>query len=171
MYWGSMKLLLASTATAALASQIAFKLYKKFTKGKCDLNAMSADEMCTKLSNMKDWEINDVIMFSDIPSTQNVKISPGKEKKLIDSRELNCFKLIRYIKAARETLDVCMYLLTSNEIAEHIIRLGQKHVLVRILVDSDMACTSGSQIQRLQQYSKYCTIVIIPNVGVTILLN
>lgn len=157
MHWGSMKIILASTATAAIASQIAIKLYKKLRQPKSHKEV--EDDTCMKPVNNRDREINDVILFSEQITYHYVKTPQNKDIQLCESRELNCFKLIRYIKSANETLDVCMYLITSNEIAEHIIKLGEKHVLVRILVDNDMAYTSGSQIKRLEQYSEYSVLI------------
>lgn len=157
MDWKSAKILLASTATAVVASQVAKKLYKYFfkSKQKCSHTEIPTDDTCNEVLTIKNREINDVILFSDDVVRHTIKVPPNKDVTICESRELNCFKLIKYIKSARETLDVCMYLITSSEIAEHIIRLGQKHVLVRIVVDSDMAFTPQSQINKLKEYSKY----------------
>ncbi|CAH1638888.1 unnamed protein product [Spodoptera littoralis] len=46
-----------------------------------------------------------------------------------------------------------MYLITSKEIAEAIIRLGQRHVIIRIVVDSETAFKPPSQIKKLKEYS------------------
>ncbi|KAL0872206.1 hypothetical protein ABMA27_004609 [Loxostege sticticalis] len=155
MDWKSAKILLASTATAVVASQVAKKLYKYFfkSKQKCSHTEIPTDDTCNEVLTIKNREINDVILFSDDVVRHTIKVPPNKDVTICESRELNCFKLIKYIKSARETLDVCMYLITSSEIAEHIIRLGQKHVLVRIVVDSDMAFTPQSQINKLKEYS------------------
>ncbi|CAH0398597.1 unnamed protein product [Chilo suppressalis] len=152
MDWKSAKILLASTATAVVASQVAKKIYKYFFSNNSQSEVNYNKDTCDPLT-IKNREINDVILFSDDIVRHTIRVSPSKDITLCESRELNCFKLIKYIKSARETLDVCMYLITSNEIAEHIIRLGQKHVLVRIVVDSDMAFTPQSQINRLKEYS------------------
>lgn len=156
MDWRSARILLASTATVVVASQVAKKIYKYFfnTENGSKTEA-SADESCNELISFKNREINDVILFSDDIVRHTIRIPPNKDITICESRELNCFKLIKYIKSARETLDVCMYLITSGEISEQIIRLGQKHVLVRIVVDSDMANTPPSQIKKLREYSKY----------------
>lgn len=158
MNWKSAKFLLASTATVVVASQVAKKLYRYFfSTKKCYQSDLitDGDDSSTELINLKNREINDVILFSDDIIRHTIRVPPNKDLTICESRELNCFKLIKYIKSARETLDVCMYLITSNEIAEQIIRLGQKHVLVRVVVDSDMANTPPSQIKKLREYSKY----------------
>lgn len=156
MDWKSAKILLASTTAIVVASQVVKKLCKYFynIRNKPEVDAVS-DDTCSEVLSTKNKEINDVILFSDDVVRRAIKLTSNKDVSLIESRELNCFKLIKYIKSARETLDVCMYLITSTEIAEQIIRLGQKHVLVRIVVDSDMAFTPPSQIKKLKEYSKY----------------
>nr|XP_049706486.1 mitochondrial cardiolipin hydrolase-like [Helicoverpa armigera]XP_049706487.1 mitochondrial cardiolipin hydrolase-like [Helicoverpa armigera]XP_049706488.1 mitochondrial cardiolipin hydrolase-like [Helicoverpa armigera] len=154
MDWKNAKILLASTATMVVATQIVKKVYKYFTDSrKVTQSEHSSEDTCNEVLSIKNREINDVILFSDDIVRHTIKIPPNKNVTICESRELNCFKLIKYIKSARETLDVCMYLITSSEIAEQIIRLGQKHVLVRIVVDSDMAFTPPSQIKKLQEYS------------------
>lgn len=154
MDWKSAKILIASTATMVVVSQVAKKLYNYFftpNKSCCGTD----DDSCSEVVNLKNREINDVILFSDDVVRHTIRVPPNKDITICESRELNCLKLIKYIKSARETLDVCMYLITSSEIAEQIIRLGQRHVLVRIVVDSDMAQTPPSQIKKLKEFSKY----------------
>lgn len=152
MDWKSAKLILASTATVVVASQIVKKIYNYLTHKKVQPEAN--DEANNELLQFKNREINDVILFSDDVVRHTIRVPPNKDISICESRELNCFRLIKYIKSARETLDVCMYLITSSEITEQIIRLGQKHVLVRIVADSDMAHTPPSQIKRLKEFSK-----------------
>lgn len=154
MDWKSTKILLASAATIIVASKLVKKMYHHFFDEKPS-DSDKVNETCSDLIYTKTREINDVILFSDDVIRHTIKVPPNKDITICESRELNCFKLMKYIKSARETLDVCMYLITSSEIAEQIIRLGQKHVLVRIVVDSDMAHTPPSQIKKLKEYSKY----------------
>ncbi|CAK1550935.1 unnamed protein product [Leptosia nina] len=154
MDWKNAKFLFASTAAVMVASQVVKKICKYFynLKSKPETET-TEDDACSDVISYKNREINDVILFSDDVVRHTIKVPSNKGVSICESRELNCFKLIKYIKSARETLDVCMYLITSTEIAEQIIRLGQKHVLVRIVVDSDMAFTPPSQIKRLKEYS------------------
>lgn len=160
MDWKNTKMLLVSTATIFVASQVAKKVYRYYLdfkrSGTLETNS---NDTCNEVLSMKNREINDVIVFSDDIVRHTIRVAPNRDITICESRELNCFKLIRYIKSARETLDVCMYLITSSEIAEQIIRLGQKHVLVRIIVDSDMAFTPPSQIKKLKEFSKSYFII------------
>ncbi|XP_068618502.1 mitochondrial cardiolipin hydrolase-like [Battus philenor] len=154
MDWKSAKILLASTATIVLASQVAKKICRYFFSSSKEKEIEVAnDDTNSELLQIKNREINDVILFSDDIVRHTLRVSANKDVSICENRELNCFKLIKYIKSARETLDVCMHLITSTEITEQIIRLGQKHVLVRIVVDSDMAYTPPSQVKRLEEYS------------------
>ncbi|KAM3960751.1 mitochondrial cardiolipin hydrolase [Aphomia sociella] len=154
MGWKNTKILLASTATAVVVSQVVKKIYKYFFNPKRNAPPEVTDDyICGEELCIKNREINDVILFSDDAIRHAIKIPSNKDITVCDSRKLNCFKLIKYIKSTRETLDVCMYLITSNEIVEQIIKLGQKHVLVRIIADSEMAYTPPSQIKRLEEFS------------------
>lgn len=154
MDWKNVKMLLVSTAALVIASQVAKRAYRYFfdtpTPHKSSENC---DDSCNKVLSAKNREINDVILFSDDLVKHLPKVLSNKNLAICESRELSCYKLFKYIKSTQETLDVCMYLITSSEIAEQIIRLGQKHVLVRIIVDNEMAFTSQSQISKLQEYS------------------
>ncbi|KAJ8716328.1 hypothetical protein PYW08_013613 [Mythimna loreyi] len=153
MDWRNAKILLASTATLVVTAQIVKTAYKYFfNSGKTQLES-SCDYTCNRSLNIRNRDINDVILFSSVVDQHTIKILPNNEVAICESRQLNCFKLMKYLKSARETLDVCMYLITSEEIAEQIIRLGEKHVLVRIVADSDMAFSPPSQIKKLQEYS------------------
>lgn len=152
MDWRSAKIILASTATVVVATQVAKSLYKYFFNRKKPDSG--SEDPCSEILNFKNRDINDVILFSDDVVRHTIRVPPNQDVTICESRELNCFKLIKYIKSARETLDVCMYLITSSEIAEHIIRLGQKHVLVRIVVDSDTANTPPSQIKKFKEFSE-----------------
>ncbi|KAL4706196.1 hypothetical protein ACJJTC_018380 [Scirpophaga incertulas] len=151
MTWNNAKTLLVTTATMIVASQVVKNVYKYLISRKSSHSEVNKETCDTLIS--KSREIYDVILFPDDIVRYTTKIQLNKDIALSENRELNCFKLIKYIKSARETLDVCMYMITSNEIAEQIVRLGQKHVLVRIVVDSDMAFESQSQIKRLKEYS------------------
>lgn len=155
MYWNCAKIILMSTATAVVTSQIVTKVYKYFIKTKhFSQSEIKNVCVCNETVIKKNHEINDVILFTDNPNNQTVTISPSKTLTITEDREISCYKLIRYIKSARETLDVCMFLITSKEITENIIRLGQTHVLVRIIVDDNMAHTPQSQVRKLEEYSR-----------------
>lgn len=154
MNWKCVRFLLTATATVIVTSQVAKKIYSYLFDSRKSLPETDNEETSCELINIKNREINDVILFSDDVIRHTIRIPPNKDITICESRELNCFKLIKYIKSTRETLDVCMYLITSSEIAEQIIRLGQRHVIVRIVVDSDMAYTPPSQIKKLKEYSK-----------------
>lgn len=55
--------------------------------------------------------------------------------------------IINVIDNAQETLDVCMYLITCNDLTSAIIRAHQRKVAVRVIVDEDMATSSESKIR------------------------
>lgn len=55
---------------------------------------------------------------------------------------------------ATSSLDVCMYIITSQVLSETIVRLHRKGVNVRVIADADMADGSGTQIPILRKYGK-----------------
>lgn len=55
---------------------------------------------------------------------------------------------------ATSSLDVCMYIITSQVLSETILSLHRKGVSVRVIADTDMADGSGTQIPILRKYGK-----------------
>jgi Phosphatidylserine/phosphatidylglycerophosphate/cardiolipin synthases and related enzymes len=55
---------------------------------------------------------------------------------------------------ATSSLDVCMYIITSQVLSETIARLHRKGVSVRVVADADMADGSGTRIPILRKYGK-----------------
>lgn len=55
---------------------------------------------------------------------------------------------------ATSSLDVCMYIITSQVLSETIVKLQRKGVSVRVIADADMADGSGTQIPILRKYGK-----------------
>lgn len=159
MDWRKAQFVVLSTATVIVATQIVKKAYNYFFKPRNE-PAISVDDMCEVTQNLRNRDINDVIVFSNDATQHAIRVPPTKDILICESRDLNCYKLLTYINATRETLDVCMYLITSKEISEAIIRLGQRHVIIRIVVDSDTAFKPPSQIKKLKEYSKLNIIIL-----------
>ncbi|KAF5269997.1 hypothetical protein FQR65_LT05796 [Abscondita terminalis] len=59
--------------------------------------------------------------------------------------------ILRYIDNAQHSISLCMYLLTSHEIQNSLIRLHNKGVKVRYITDAVMAQNPASKIQYLQK--------------------
>jgi len=55
---------------------------------------------------------------------------------------------------AASSLDVCIYIITSQVLSETIVKLHRRGINVRIIADADMADGSGTQIPILRKYGK-----------------
>lgn len=54
--------------------------------------------------------------------------------------------LVEYLDMAKESLDVCVYTITSFKLAEAVLRKFDEGVAVRVITDESMAYGDGSQI-------------------------
>ncbi|KAJ9585259.1 hypothetical protein L9F63_002959 [Diploptera punctata] len=77
-------------------------------------------------------------------------------KKNICSKKEGCAyqnlrRLVNLFESSTKTLDICIYLLTSKQMAEAISKVKRKGVKVRIIADGDMSFCSGSQIDILRR--------------------
>ncbi|CAG4926675.1 unnamed protein product [Colias eurytheme] len=114
------------TLSLVLASHAAFKyLYKRKPK--------------------KRKEINDVIMFSNKSSD----LKPSKYLKHQTTENIE--RLLQYLNRPRQSLDICMYVLTNTDITNAVLKQHYRGVKVRVIVDPDMAFTSGSTVKRLEK--------------------
>lgn len=81
--------------------------------------------------------------------------SPAKFCNLI---EINYFllsrRLIQLLQGAKSSLDVCMYLITLKCVTDLIIKMHRKGVKVRIIIDADMAGSTGAQVHALRKYGE-----------------
>lgn len=60
-------------------------------------------------------------------------------------------RLLNHIASARQSLDICIFTLTCNEIAEQVATAAKRGVRVRIITDDDQMRTTGSDIMELRQ--------------------
>lgn len=67
---------------------------------------------------------------------------------------LFCSRMLRYLQDAKESLDVCIYLLTVRDISNQIVKAHNRGLKVRVITDEDMANGSGSQINSFRQAGK-----------------
>eukprot|EP01060_Flectonema_neradi_P017200 TRINITY_DN2403_c0_g3_i1.p1 TRINITY_DN2403_c0_g3~~TRINITY_DN2403_c0_g3_i1.p1 ORF type:complete len:342 (+),score=59.78 TRINITY_DN2403_c0_g3_i1:68-1093(+) len=58
---------------------------------------------------------------------------------------------LQYLRSVEKSLDVCIFALTNNDIAETILNLHRKGVPVRVICDNDQAESQGADICRLRQ--------------------
>lgn len=65
------------------------------------------------------------------------------------------------LDSCRKSLDVCIHLLTSLEIANCIIEAHKRGVKVRVVCDNEMSTNKGSQVRVLNQHGVQVKIPIL----------
>ena len=60
-------------------------------------------------------------------------------------------KLLRHVNGANKTLDVCVFTITCNEIADAVIGAKKRGVKVRVISDDDQASSQGSDLGAIAQ--------------------
>ncbi|KAG8234118.1 hypothetical protein J437_LFUL010965 [Ladona fulva] len=64
----------------------------------------------------------------------------------------NLRRVIERLRTSKKSLDVCIFILTCYEIGQEIVNLKRKGVKIRIIVDYEMANSSGSQIELFRKH-------------------
>ncbi|KAG6439739.1 hypothetical protein O3G_MSEX001036 [Manduca sexta] len=90
-------------------------------------------------------EINEVIMFAH--GTRELRRSKYSKCVITPSME----RLLYYLNMPKHSIDICMYVFTNTDLTNVVLKLHFKGVKVRLIVDADMAFTSGSSIRRLER--------------------
>lgn len=65
--------------------------------------------------------------------------------------ETSLSKLIKVISKAERTLDVCVFTINCHELANAVVELHRKGVVVRVLTDDELMGSTGSQIQKFRE--------------------
>ncbi|KAM3966658.1 uncharacterized protein ACR2FA_012194 [Aphomia sociella] len=90
-------------------------------------------------------EIHEVIMFSyDSGELKRSKYSRCMITKSMD-------RMLYYLSTPQQTLDICMYVLTNVDLTNAVLKLHYKGIKIRVIIDADMAFTSGSTVRRLEK--------------------
>jgi phosphatidylserine/phosphatidylglycerophosphate/cardiolipin synthase-like enzyme len=76
------------------------------------------------------------------PTISEVHFSPGDQ----------CLRtIVRLLKRSKKNIDICVFTITDNRLAEEILAAHRRGVTVRILSDNDKAHDRGSDIERLAE--------------------
>jgi phosphatidylserine/phosphatidylglycerophosphate/cardiolipin synthase-like enzyme len=59
--------------------------------------------------------------------------------------------IVRRLRAARKTIDICVFTITDNRISDAILDAHRRGVKLRIITDNDKAYDEGSDIQRFRE--------------------
>ncbi|KAJ9465457.1 Mitochondrial cardiolipin hydrolase [Diplonema papillatum] len=65
---------------------------------------------------------------------------------------------LQYLGSAEQTLDICVFTMTNDEIANCILNSHRRGVKVRILTDNDQARSLGSDIEKFVRAGIPCTV-------------
>lgn len=103
------------------------------------------DFLTRKSKKEKRKEVHEVIMFSN--DAKELKKSKYSRCVITESME----RLLCRLNSARYSLDICMYVLTNLDIANAVLKLHYKGVKVRVIIDADMAYSSGSNVRKLEK--------------------
>lgn len=103
------------------------------------------DFLTRKSKKVKCKGVHEVIMFSN--DARELKKSKYSRCVITESME----RLLYRLNSARYSLDICMYVLTNSDIANAVLKLHYKGVKVRIIIDADMAYSSGSSAKKLEK--------------------
>nr|XP_049698730.1 uncharacterized protein LOC126055091 [Helicoverpa armigera] len=98
-----------------------------------------------KEEKCKKKEIQEVIMFSY--GVEEVKKSKYSRCMITKSMD----RLLYYLNQPRHTLDICMYVWTNMDITNAVLKLHYRGVRIRVILDADMAFSSGSSVRRLEK--------------------
>lgn len=90
-------------------------------------------------------EIHEVIMFSKDATV----LKKSKYSRCLITESMD--RLLYHLNSARYSLDICMYVLTNLDITTAILKLHYKGVKVRLIIDADMAFSSGSSVRKLER--------------------
>ena len=129
--------LLASGAVAAAAGLFAYLLLRKSTKKKYH---------------------SEVIIFPD----RRLDVDESRAEKVLKFRDILGAsrpqqRLISHLESATRSIDLCVYLITSEGLAEVVLsQIKEKKVRVRLIVDDTNVSLVGSQV-RVYPWRKCCS--------------
>lgn len=103
------------------------------------------DFLTRKNKKQKCKEVHEVIMFSN--DATELKKSKYSRCVITESME----RLLYRLNSTRHSLDICMYVLTNLDMANAVLKLHYKGVKVRLIIDADMAFSSGSNARKLEK--------------------
>lgn len=91
-------------------------------------------------------DINEAIMFS-YGAKELIK---SKYSRYTITRSMD--RLLHYLNSPRHSIDICMYVITSTDLQNVIVKLHIRGVKVRVIIDADMAFSNGSALKRLEKH-------------------
>ncbi|TMW60160.1 hypothetical protein Poli38472_000202 [Pythium oligandrum] len=94
----------------------------------------------------------EVMFFPDprLPCKAAIANEPCTQKRCRFDHDLdtNLLKILRYLRSAKKTMDICVFTITSDEIAEEVLAAHKRGVRVRVITDDGQSKGVGSDIQK-----------------------
>ena len=119
---------------AVLRSKV-FRLFKDKYKAKSDIDRLSALEQIIKLLIPQDQS-------SQQDDMNNAYFSPGDKCKNA---------IIQHLGLAQQHVDICVFTISDDDIANKILDIHKRGINVRIITDNDKVNDRGSDIHMLSQ--------------------
>ena len=107
-----------------------------------------------RLERAADAPVLTPLFFPDahLPCRNYLNGVPCKKRTCAYAHEpTSLTKLLTVLRSASRTLEVCVFCITCNEIADVLETAAKRGVMVRIISDDEMAKTSGSDVERLSK--------------------
>ena len=101
---------------------------------------------------------SEVIIFPD----RRLDVDESRAEKVLKFRDILGTsrpqqRLISHLEGATKSVDLCVYLITSERLAEVVLsQIKEKRVRVRLIIDDDNVSIVGSQV-RVYPWRKYCS--------------
>lgn len=120
---------------SVIITEISYRIFKKFYPKKCRKHQV----LFFSATNNTHWRTHD---------------------RELECNNLHCychnFHIIRnYINNTKYSLDLCMYLFTSEEIAQTVLDAHLRGIKIRILTDFEMSHSTGSKMELFQSHGKF----------------
>ncbi|XP_038048677.1 mitochondrial cardiolipin hydrolase-like [Patiria miniata] len=75
----------------------------------------------------------------------------GRPKCPFSHKVTNFSRMVGHILKAKQSLDICMYTITNNDLAELVVKLHERGLVVRIITDDEAMNMSGTFIGKFRR--------------------
>ncbi|XP_075224303.1 mitochondrial cardiolipin hydrolase zuc [Lycorma delicatula] len=96
-------------------------------------------------------EINEVLFFTGDRAVCRKHINIRKPCHQNGCAYNFLSKMVKYIEGAKKTLDVCLYLLTCEDLCNSILSSFKRGVYIRVITDCDMSLSTGSKMNEFRK--------------------
>lgn len=98
-------------------------------------------------------EFNEVIFSNTRSSCCTVQKDSNCTSKYCMVKHID--RMVEIINAAQQSISLCMYMFTVKELSIAIIKAHERGVYVRVIAESSMAFSSGSQMRYLSDAGEF----------------